>query len=153
MYRWGRDQRKNVRKISDQCECTVSDDNKWTVTCNSIPIEIVVSVFARTTTVDLDQVNLLLTEADTFIPADVLGQKKVAAGIQLVCMAVPMQLNVDINAFRSTKAVTTSMTVSYCDLGFTSALSFLTDFTALTDCTILYASNIFILSKNRFITT
>lgn len=102
----------------------------------------VASIFTRTATVELDKVSLYIASSDTFVPADVLAKTNVTDEIYLACPTNTYQLKLDINAFRNTKAVTTSVTIENCNLGRTNALSFLTGFNALRDFKIFFSTNI-----------
>lgn len=107
-------------------------------------------VFSRTRTIEIEDVYLNISSSDSLIPADILNNKRVLSRIALRCPADNYILNVDLNAFRNTKAYTDELGIDNCALTQTTSLNFLTGFNVMNRLVILSSNGIQVGSKNNF---
>ena len=92
------------------------------ITCSEVSLAQVSSVFKRTTTADLEGLNLelLADPIDIIIPMDLLSNHR-ARSITISCPSTRYSLKIDPQAFRSSKLLTESFDLMKCD---TSLLDF-----------------------------
>ena len=134
----------------DYSPCTCQDYFGISITCNGVTMAQVSQVFLRTRTIEIEDVYLNISSSDSLIPADILSNKRVLSRIALRCPADNYILNVDLNAFRNTKAYTDELGIDNCALTQTTSLNFLTGFNVMNRLVILSSNGIQVGSKNNF---
>ena len=99
-------------------------------------------VFGRTKRTAFNSITLNISSSDEYIPADILSNKR-TEHLNLICNSNDenIELKVDINAFRSTKNLTKTLSIHNCD-GIQLDINFLSGFDHLTNLTFDTVTNI-----------
>ena len=115
---------------------------KGNIICDLVPIDKVKEVFGRTKRTAFNSITLNISSSDEYIPADILSNKR-TEHLNLICNSNDenIELKVDINAFRSTKNLTKTLSIHNCD-GIQLDINFLSGFDHLTNLTFDTVTNI-----------
>ena len=133
------------REDYSPCTCEFTDESQeYSITCSDVPLVDIVGVFNRTTPADLNSFDLYMSqESSQDIPANLLNNHRVNSVIDLHCQSKNRNnlLRVDPDAFRSSKNVTKSFALNFCDISQLE-FNFLNGFDTLSTLNLFTVANI-----------
>ena len=104
----------------DYSPCTCRNTSYgYSILCNGVSLSNVVDVFKQTTPEDLESVTVILapkigTDSQLIIPADLFGNHRITYTLEISCSNL---IQIDANAFRSSKNSVQWFTSQNCDFG------------------------------------
>ena len=125
------------------CTCSGGSTSLPIISCNGVPLETILDIFAQTDPVSVPirlSITLSASETVAIVPANLLGNK-VASTITINCPLDTFELTINSNAFSSSSGNATSIVVNKCNL-VDSKLAFFTSFTELVSLTLTGITNL-----------